>query len=61
MNETDFQCNHAFIVTYVNMGEYNVHTSRNSFQVALATDGHVTYGLVYYYRVDSYERAAAGM
>ncbi|XP_066915201.1 uncharacterized protein [Clytia hemisphaerica] len=60
VNVTGFTCNHAFIATYENMAEYGVHTSRNSFQIALATDGHVTYGVLYYYRVDSYERAAAG-
>ena len=60
VNETDFKCNHAFVVTFENMPEYLVKKSRNSFQVVLATDGNVTYGLIYYYRVDSYERAYTG-
>jgi len=60
INQTDFKCNHAFIVTFDNMPEYGVSKSRNSFQVVLATDGEVTYGLIYYYRVDSHDRAITG-
>ena len=60
VNATGFICSHAFIVTFLNMPEYGVHGARNTFQMVLASDGNKTYGLAYYYRVDSYYAAFSG-
>lgn len=64
VNNTAFTCNHAFVATWVNVADfiYSEYAQyvRNTFQLVLASDGQVTYGLVFYYQTDSYKWALTG-
>lgn len=59
---SSFECKHAFIVTYVNVQQYNVEGSRNTFQVAFASDGNnITYAVFTFYHLDSIQSAFSGV
>lgn len=54
----NFAATHAICVTYFRMREYRT-ANYNTFQVAIASDGDVTYAVIKYIRIDS-NNAQAG-
>ena len=64
INNPEFKCDHAFIATWVNVADFVISNYakqlKNTFQLVLASNGKVTYGLAYYYRTDSAGWAISG-
>lgn len=50
-SKNNFTANHAVIVTYVNVVDYEGYT--NTFQGVIVSDGNITYAVLKYERIDS--------